>query len=87
MNKVVISKKVDKDGFIDIVFCKGSTNEKTIWFQNETQYKAFVYLLTMLDDCGASSISISDEPDNEVEVPVNNEETPDSRDEVRDNGD
>ncbi len=87
MNKVVIRKEVDKDGFIDITFCKGASNSTSMWFHNETQYKAFVFLLALMEESGASSISISDEPDVEEEAPVNNEETPDSSDEVRDNGD
>ncbi len=100
MNKVVIRKKVDEDGYVAIDFCKGASYYASMWFRNETQYKAFVFLLNLLEESGASSISISDEPDEEEkpvdnkekteveeEAPVNNEETPDNNDEVRDNSD
>ncbi len=87
MNKVVIKKEVDKEGYVDIFFCRGTSDNARMWFRNETQYKAFVFLINLLEESGASSISISDEPEEENEAPVNKKEIPDSSNEVCDNGD
>lgn len=57
MNKPIIEKTVTEHGSIILSFY-GKNHAESMWFDDETQLRAFAYLLRLMVEMGASSAAI-----------------------------